>query len=59
MLKVTGSIHAAGKEKIDVLRVICRDDMETVRRPSDRDFNWRPPVQGKLPPVQVKEPYIR
>ena len=37
------------------LSVICRDD--TVRRPSDRDVNWRPPVQGESPHVQVKEPY--
>ena len=41
------------------LHVICRDDMKTVRRPSDRHVNWRPHVQGKSPPVQVKEPYIR
>ena len=27
------------------------------RRPSDRDVNWMSPVQGKSPPVQVKEPY--
>ena len=27
------------------LHVICRDDMNTMRRPSDRDINWRPPVQ--------------
>ena len=40
------------------LRVICRDDMNTVRRPSDQDVNLRPPVQGQSPPVQVKEPYI-
>ena len=25
--------------------------------PSDRDINWRPPVQGKSSPVLVKEPY--
>ena len=31
--------------------------MKTVRRPSDRDVNWRLPVQGKSHPVQVKEPY--
>ena len=24
---------------------------------SDRDVNWMSPVQGKSPPVQVKEPY--
>ena len=30
--------------------------MKTVR-PSDRDVNWRSPVQGKAHPVQVQEPY--
>ena len=30
---------------------------DTVRRPSDRDINWRPPVQGQSPPVQVKDPH--
>ena len=25
------------------------------RDPSDRDVNWRPPVQGQSPPVQVKK----
>ena len=39
------------------LRVICRHDMKTVSLPSDQDVNWRPPVQGKSHPVQVKEPY--
>ena len=28
-----------------------------MHRPSDRDVNWLFPVQGKSPPVQVKEPY--
>ena len=28
-----------------------------MHRPSDRDINWMSPVQGKSPPVQVKEPY--
>ena len=28
-----------------------------VRRPSDRDVNWRSLVQGESPRVQVKEPY--
>ena len=37
--------------------VICRDDTRQVHRPSDRDVNWMSPVQGKSPPVQVKEPY--
>ena len=35
--------------------VICRDDTKEVSRPSDRDVNWRPPVQGESSPVQVKE----
>ena len=33
------------------------DDTKEVRRPSDRDVNWRPPVQGESSPMQVKEPY--
>ena len=28
-----------------------------MHRPSDGDVNWMSPVQGKSPPVQVKEPY--
>ena len=28
-----------------------------MHRPSDQDVNWMSPVQGKSPPVQVKEPY--
>ena len=28
-----------------------------MHRPSDRDVNWMSPVQGKSPPVQVKEQY--
>ena len=39
------------------LHVICRHEMKTVCRPSDRDVNWRSPVQGKSHHVQVKEPY--
>ena len=31
--------------------------MKTARRSLDRDINWRPPVQGKSHPAQVKEPY--
>ena len=42
----------------DSLLVICRDDMNTVNHPSDRDFNWRPLCAGIFTPVQVKEPYI-
>ena len=37
--------------------VICRDDTRYVHRPSDRVVNWMSHVQGKSPPVQVKEPY--
>ena len=37
--------------------VICRDGTRLVHRPSDLDVNWMFPVQGKSPPVQVKEPY--
>ena len=29
----------------------------SLRDPSDRDVNLRPPVQGESPHVQVKEPY--
>ena len=29
----------------------------TVRRPSDRDVNWKHPVQGQSSPVQVKDLY--
>ena len=32
----------------------CHD---TVRRPSDRDVNWRPTVQRQSSPVQVNNPY--
>ena len=28
-----------------------------MHRPSERDVKWMSPVQGKSPPVQVKEPY--
>ena len=31
--------------------------MKTVCHPSDRDVNWRSPVQGKSHPVQIKELY--
>ena len=34
--------------------VMFRNDWH---RPSDWDVNWMSPVQGKSPPVQVKEPY--
>ena len=35
------------------LGVIYRDDIKSVCRPSNRNVNWRSPVQGKSPPVQV------
>ena len=38
---------------------ICELDIKLVCHPSDQDINWRPPVQGESPPVQVKEPYSR
>ena len=57
----TGSISGFGKGIIGVRTrfpsCICRHEMKTARRPSDRHVNWRPPVQGKSHPVQVKEPY--
>ena len=37
--------------------VICREDTRLMHRPSDPDVNWMSPVQGKSPPVQVKEPF--
>ena len=61
VLEVPGSNSACGEKKIDIRNafssVICRDDARKVRRPSDRDVYWMSPVQGKSPPVQVKEPY--
>ena len=43
MLDVWGSIPAGGKEDLvsehTSLRVICRDDMNTVHHPSDRKAN--------------------
>ena len=61
LLEIPGSIPAGGEEDLLVrtrfIRVICRDD-DTVRHPSDQDFNWSPPVQGQLSRVQVKDPYI-
>ena len=38
------------------LHVICRNDMNTVRRPTDQDVNWRPPVQGQSPLCRLKNP---
>ena len=42
MREVPGSIPVAGEEKFGVrthLCVICRDEMNMVRCPSDRDLN--------------------
>ena len=60
VLEVPGLIPTAGEENSvsehASLGVICRDNMDTVRRPSDQDINWRSPVQGQLSPMQVKDP---
>ena len=37
-------------------RVICRNDMSTERRPSDRDVKWRPPVHGYPSLCRLKNP---
>ena len=62
MLEVPGSILVASEEKLVYvhasLRIICRDDMNIVHSPSDRDVNWMPPVKGQSSYVQVKKPYI-
>ena len=39
------------------LYVICRHEMNTVCRPSDRDVNWRSLEQGKSHHLQVKDLY--
>ena len=61
VLEVSGSIPAGGEENLvsghASLGVICRDVMNTVCRPSDRDVTWRPHVQGQSSPVQVNDPY--
>ena len=55
VLEVPSSIPAGGEEKSvfdhAYLRVICKDDMNTVLRPSDRKVNWRHPVKGQSFPV--------
>ena len=42
----TGIDPSVGKEtsmsEHAIIRDICRDDMKTVRRPSDLDVNWKP-----------------
>ena len=38
--------------------VICRDDTKSVCRSSDRDINWRPPVQGESPLCRLKNPTV-
>ena len=61
VLEVPGSISAGGEENLVFehasLCIICRDDMNTVHRPSDRQVNWGPPMQGQSSPVRVKDPY--
>ena len=37
--------------------VICKNDTSKVHLPLDLDDNWMSPVHGKVPLVQVKEPY--
>ena len=55
-LKVPGSIPGLCKGIFGVQTRFHSCHLQ-VCRPSDRDVNWRPPVQGKSHPVQVKEPY--
>ena len=59
VLEVPGSIPDGGKENLVYqhasLRVICRDDMNSVRSPLDWDVTWRPPVQGQSSAVQFKD----
>ena len=50
VLEVRGLIPAQGKEKFQCLNTLSRVSL-------DQDVNWMSPVQGKSPPVQVKEPY--
>ena len=61
MREVLGSIPAGSEEKLvsehASLHVICRDDMNKVRCPSDWYVNWKAPVQGQSSPVQVKDHY--
>ena len=61
MQEVLGSIPAGSEEKLvsehAFLRVICRDDMNKVRCPSDCYVNWKAHVQGQSSHVQVKDHY--
>ena len=59
VLEIPGSMPASGEKNLmsTPVRVICRDDMSTVRRPSDRDINWMPSMQGQSSPVHVTDPY--
>ena len=61
MLEVPGLIPAGGKENLLVGTRFppchLQEWHDIVRRPSDRDVNWRPPVQGQSFPVQVKDAY--
>ena len=38
--------------------VICRDDIKTVRRTSDRDVNWRPLCSESHPLFRLKDPLL-
>ena len=57
VLEIQGFVPAGGEENMvsehASFRVICKDYMNTVCHPLDRDINWRPPVQGQSSPVQV------
>ena len=51
------------REKLSVtdnafLRVICRDDTRSVRRPSDRDVNWSPLCRESHPMCKLKNPTV-
>ena len=60
VLEVLGSIPAGGNENLLVRTRFpschLQERHDTVCRPSDRDVNWRPPVQGQSSLVQVKNP---
>ena len=57
VLEVPGSIPTGGEENLLVRTRFpsCRlqELHDTMRRPSDRDVNWSPPLQGQSSPAQV------
>ena len=59
VLEIPGSMPAGGEKNLmsTPLRVICRDDMTTVRRLLERGVNWKPSMQEQSSPVQVTDPY--